>query len=221
MTERIQQFTIALLKTWGARVTGGVIIGTLAVWQLTGHNIKPWVGWTVIVGGVVTACFEIWNKERSLAERFKAQLQLETDKALNMRRAIYKEMFFLYANIRSFKNEIQEFNAHSRLGLLSFAKTMPMDAYRGAKSQSEIFFKLPEAYKIEGIYAHLTIVQQMGSLNPEWIPDGVGLFLQKVEEALRDPVFDLKLFKSITEETKQAFAQEIAKRSKSNSAQPG
>jgi len=210
MIRRTWQFITALAKSWGTLVTGGLIIGIIGVLQLTGHPVKLWVGWGIVVGGIIAACFVVWNKQRDELERFKTAWQDEVNKPLNMRRAIYKELFFLYATIRSIMNEFSATEL-AKQSFASLAKTLRTDAYQFAKSQPNTFYRLPEAYKIDGLYGHLTVVQQMESINPESVVQILTYFLEKTEEALRDPVFDLKLFQSIMQEAKEAFAREIAK----------
>jgi hypothetical protein len=64
-----------MCKTWGALLTGGFFIAILASWQLTGHNIPPRLGWTLIVGGVIVAGFQVWNRQFERAEKILRERQ--------------------------------------------------------------------------------------------------------------------------------------------------
>jgi hypothetical protein len=204
MIRRIWQFGAAITKTWGARVTGGVVIGVLGVWQLTGHTLKPWVGWTVIMGGVVVACFEVWNKQVEVSRELLNQLQQQADKRVNMRKALYRELILLYATFISIQRIMDETpSAVEAAG--SLLKTVSTDAYRYAKSEPHTFYELKEALKIETLYTHLTILRNMQPLLPESIVGIVEDFLEGVDAAFNDPDYDSQLFASIAREASRLF----------------
>jgi hypothetical protein len=69
-----------MCKTWGAALTGGFLIAILGSWQFTGHNIAPRVGWTVIMGGIVVAAFQVWNRQFDAMEQLRAELTSESEK---------------------------------------------------------------------------------------------------------------------------------------------
>jgi hypothetical protein len=46
---------------WGALVTGGTIIGTLGIWQGTGHTVPVWAYWVIGGLGIVCASFLVWR----------------------------------------------------------------------------------------------------------------------------------------------------------------
>lgn len=75
---KICQFIIEMCKTWGAGITGGFLIALPASWQLTGHSIPIKVGWGIIMGAVVMAAFQVWNRQVAVAE--KAQQELADEK---------------------------------------------------------------------------------------------------------------------------------------------
>jgi hypothetical protein len=58
---RLLEFTIAVVRHWGALVTGGVLIGALGTWQSTGHTVKPWVYWLVAIVALFVAFFRAWK----------------------------------------------------------------------------------------------------------------------------------------------------------------
>ena len=204
MLHRLWQFVAAITKTWGARVTGGVIIGILGVWQLTGHALKPWVGWAVIMGGVVVACFEVWNQQVEVSRDLRNQLQQQTNKQSNMRKALYRELILLYATFISIQKIMDETpSAVEAAG--SLLKTVSTDAYRYAKSEPHTFYELKEALKIETLYTHLNILRNMQPLLPESIIGIVEDFLQGVDAAFNDPDYDSQLFLSIAREASQLY----------------
>jgi hypothetical protein len=210
MIRRILQFGAAITKTWGAKVTGGVVIGALGMWQLTGHSVKPWVGWVVIVGGIIVACFEVWNGQIEVARELQSRLDRQTDKYLNMRKSLYKEIIFLYATFISIQKLMDE-----TPGIIesagSLLKNVSTDAYRHAKSDPNTFYELKEALKIDTLYTHLTILRNLQPLLPESILNVVENFLQGVDAAFNDPVYDTQLFISIAKEASQLYPTALKK----------
>src|SRR5437588_8648946 len=69
MMIRIWRFTRAVSRHWGILCTGGFCIGVLNLWQLTGHSVRPAVGWSIGIASVIAACFKAWNEQADLAER--------------------------------------------------------------------------------------------------------------------------------------------------------
>jgi hypothetical protein len=79
--DRIYKFLRAVFDHWGSLVTSGVFIGALAIWQGTGHAVKPVVYWIVAVAGLLIAVFKAWQeqlgeKEKALAEIGRLQNEL-------------------------------------------------------------------------------------------------------------------------------------------------
>jgi tetrahydromethanopterin S-methyltransferase subunit E len=66
MLRRIGQFVVEMCKTWGALLTGGFIIAIISIWQFTGHNIPTKVGWSLIMGAIIIAAFQVWNRQYGL-----------------------------------------------------------------------------------------------------------------------------------------------------------
>ncbi len=66
-------FVGAVIKEWGVIVTSSAGIGAVALYQGTGHVVRPSVYWTIGIGGVFLACYRVWLKEyrRAEAERRK------------------------------------------------------------------------------------------------------------------------------------------------------
>jgi hypothetical protein len=80
----IFQFTRAVVRHWGALVSGGALIGFLGIWSGTGHQVPPFVYWIVAVIGIFVACYQAWNEERIAKEKAvadKAVADLELAKA--------------------------------------------------------------------------------------------------------------------------------------------
>lgn len=82
--KRIWKFTRAVLHHWGILFTGGVGIGALGLWQMTGHNLSPKVGW--IVGGlaVLAACFKAWNEQYERAESLLPKTPFEPPYSIDL-----------------------------------------------------------------------------------------------------------------------------------------
>lgn len=71
---RIGKFIVQMCKTWGAALTGGFLIALPVSWQLTGRNIPPKAGWGIIMGAVVLAAFQVWNRQVNETEQAKNDL---------------------------------------------------------------------------------------------------------------------------------------------------
>jgi hypothetical protein len=214
---RILYFIKALCTTWGGLLTGGFLIALVTSWQITGHSVSPRVGWTIIVLGLLAAAFQVWSRQIDRTEQLTMILQQETNKVLNVRRAIYKEILYLYANLLSLKKEVPKTDDGSQR-MADFLKTLRIDAYEFAKSQSDIFSKLPESFKIDAVYNHLTVISTMESLHPQAILGLADAFIQTAEEAFRDPAFDLKLLNEIAREAKRLYGNKAAPQDNAGSA---
>jgi len=57
------KFADAVRKHWGGIVTSGAIIGTLSIWQSTGHAVRPFVYWAIAVIGLLFATYRAWNDQ--------------------------------------------------------------------------------------------------------------------------------------------------------------
>lgn len=204
MTKRIVTFLLAVVWHWGNLLTAGVPIGILSMWQLTGHSVRPWVGWAIGLYAVLVGSFRAWDAQRNATERIANELKQETDKAQNLRRAIYKEMIYLYAQTRSLRNEMP----NTDQGVATTAKILKVlrtDSYDLAKSQADVFYKLPEAYKIDSVYGFLGVIHIEG-IQPQGIRDILSTLIDKLERAFEDPVFDRQLFDAIGKEAKWVYA---------------
>ena len=74
------QFLRAVIRHWGALVTGGAIIGFLGIWQGTGHPVSPTVYWIVAIVGIFVACYLAWNEEREAKEKVLRGYEAEVSK---------------------------------------------------------------------------------------------------------------------------------------------
>lgn len=74
---RIWKFIRAVLHHWGILVTGGVAIGAVSLWQMTGHNLPPTIGWIIGALAVLAAFFKAWNEQY---ERAESQLHQSQDR---------------------------------------------------------------------------------------------------------------------------------------------
>jgi hypothetical protein len=74
------QFLRAVIRHWGALVSGGAIIGFLGIWQGTGHPVSPTVYWIVAIVGVFVACYLAWNEERVATEKALRDYEAEVSK---------------------------------------------------------------------------------------------------------------------------------------------
>jgi len=74
------RFLRAVIRHWGALVSGGAIIGFLGIWQGTGHPVSPTVYWIVAIVGIFVACYLAWNEERVAKERVLRDYEAEVSK---------------------------------------------------------------------------------------------------------------------------------------------
>jgi hypothetical protein len=74
------QFLRAVIRRWGALVSGGAIIGSLGIWQGIGHPVSPTVYWIVAIGGIFVACYLAWNEERVARENALQDYETEVSK---------------------------------------------------------------------------------------------------------------------------------------------
>ena len=72
------QFAWAVLKHWGAIVTGGIFIGLLGIWEGTGHHVAPTVYWIVAISGTFIGCYKAWNDERTAKQGVLAALDVRS-----------------------------------------------------------------------------------------------------------------------------------------------
>src|SRR6266849_3006528 len=68
MNRRVLTFGKAIVKHWVILITGGLLIAILAIWQLTGHLVQPWIGWGIAVAAVVVACYKVWDEQQKALE---------------------------------------------------------------------------------------------------------------------------------------------------------
>lgn len=73
--ERAWLFAQSVFHYWGALVTGGVLIGVLAIWQNTDHVVWPWIYWAVAIIAFFVACFKAWNEQADLVEIRNTELR--------------------------------------------------------------------------------------------------------------------------------------------------
>ena len=64
---------------WGILSTGGVLIGLVSIWQMTGHGVSPLVGWAIGGLAVLGACFKAWNEQLERAEALIQERTKEDD----------------------------------------------------------------------------------------------------------------------------------------------
>jgi hypothetical protein len=74
------QFLRAVIRHWGALVSGGAIIGFLGIWQGTGHPVSPTVYWIVAIVEIFVACYLTWNEERVATEKALRDYEAEVSK---------------------------------------------------------------------------------------------------------------------------------------------
>jgi hypothetical protein len=68
LLHRIWRYFKAVCHYWGALVTGGFVIGFLAVWQGTGHNIKLWISIDIAIIAILIATFRAWDDQVNTIE---------------------------------------------------------------------------------------------------------------------------------------------------------
>jgi hypothetical protein len=61
-------FANEVRKHWGTLVTSGAFIGSLYIWQGTGHAVPSWIYWTIALAGLIVACFKAWAAEYGKVE---------------------------------------------------------------------------------------------------------------------------------------------------------
>jgi hypothetical protein len=71
----IVAFCKAVARHWGSLVTGGIVIGALAVWQGTGHRVAPGVFWVIASCALLLSFFLAWKDQVIRAERAEAALE--------------------------------------------------------------------------------------------------------------------------------------------------
>jgi hypothetical protein len=59
-------------------VTGGILIGCLSIWQVTGHYVLPTIYWIVAIGGIFVACYKAWNDESKAKENALDALHVQS-----------------------------------------------------------------------------------------------------------------------------------------------
>jgi hypothetical protein len=65
------EFFNAVRKHLTVLLTSTTIVGALFIWQGTGHNVKTWLYWVVLVGGFGVACFQTLEDEKGRTEEQK------------------------------------------------------------------------------------------------------------------------------------------------------
>lgn len=68
MFRTLFKFIAAVAHHWGTLVTGGSIIGLLAIWQGTGHHVPPYIFWFVAIIALFAAFFKAWKAELDAKE---------------------------------------------------------------------------------------------------------------------------------------------------------
>lgn len=79
----IFHFIRAVVRHWGALVSGGAIIGLLGIWQGTGHRVPPTIFWIIAIVGIFVACYLAWNEEREAKEKAIRDYEAEVSKNQN------------------------------------------------------------------------------------------------------------------------------------------
>jgi hypothetical protein len=77
----VLQFLRAVIRHWGAIVSGGAIIGFLGIWQGTGHPVSPTVYWIVAIVGIFVACYLAWNELGVAKEKALQDYEAEVSKS--------------------------------------------------------------------------------------------------------------------------------------------
>ena len=69
IVRHLWEFVVAVSQRWGAFVTGGVIVGIIAMYEhASGKPIAGWLFWIAVVISVFAAFFSVWRKERLRVE---------------------------------------------------------------------------------------------------------------------------------------------------------
>jgi hypothetical protein len=170
--KRIGRFAFEMCKTWGAALTGGFVIGLLGSWQLTGHSIPPKVGWGIIMGAIVLASFQVWNREADI-----------TDLAQRRRQHI----FILKAMTKVPDGYVPAPVQHSRFDLYTIDNRVRLAQY--AEAVGEDIGLLPTIEEEQEIARELCGVEKCYGLPSVRDPER----RQKIEDILHEMVNDNKL----------------------------
>ena len=198
MVTRIVEFVFEMCKTWGAVLTGGVFVALLASWQLTGHPIPPKIGWVIIVGAILAAAFQVWNRQIRLTEAARSELQQSLDKPRAMRKAVYAEMGYLYGFIEAILNKVDETSLPTAIAI----RSMKISTFEWAKSQPDTFYELPEAEQISKIYSTMEFIHA-NLTGPHLFKEVLRMasgFILAMEAAFANPKFkmDAQLFAQLS-----------------------
>jgi hypothetical protein len=71
---RIVGFVRAVGRHCGVLLTGGVLLGGVAIWQRIGHTVRPSVYWSIATITLFIAFVRAWNDQLNAAEQIRSEL---------------------------------------------------------------------------------------------------------------------------------------------------
>jgi hypothetical protein len=75
MFRHVWDFFVAVIRQWGALLTGGVVVAVIGVYEHAGQkSISGWPFWSAVNAALFIACFLAWRKERVRVESFSTNL---------------------------------------------------------------------------------------------------------------------------------------------------
>jgi len=105
----------------------------------------------------------------------------------------------LSEQVKGLDAQISQLEETFRSTLAQMFRLVPMDCYRYAKSNPDIFYEIREAFSIDACYAHLQfLATQIESTDVKRTLDFAKSFIQSVDEGIEGGALDDKMFKSVS-----------------------
>jgi hypothetical protein len=79
-------------------VTGGVLIGVLAIWGDTGHHVPSAVYWIIAILAVIAAAYSVWLNEYRRAESFLGLPEITLECIPNSKSPQLGQFLFVFSN---------------------------------------------------------------------------------------------------------------------------
>ena len=133
------------------------------------------------------------------------------DRTRRMKRALYSEMAQLYESVTTITGSIgigddvaKELNV-----IADLLKRLRIDAFEFAKSQPDVFYEIPEAFKLDEIYSTIHVAQVAQTMDSEEVCDFYDYFIDAIERAIAHKSIDADLFKEASPSTFRKIANAI------------
>lgn len=137
------------------------------------------------VGFVFAVASEVWKSNRTTKQRINA-----------IERALYAEMSQLYKRLNHFTSQSDNLSVNAM-----FIKQLSTDSYKHAKSNPDLFYALPEAFRIDQIYAGLLHAQNMPALEDDTVVAFSEITVDSLVEAVRTQKIKIDLLRKASPKT--------------------